>query len=94
MAYSTVYDLPYRVARRVEMPTIDGESVVQELGYLWIKGYRFHWMTTAELQARLALLEAEASEGWVIVGEVAREAIHEALDLYNVRVQMHKYSST
>ncbi len=51
MAYSTVFDKPLRVARRAELPTIDGESVIQEMGYIWVKGYRFQWITTDELQA-------------------------------------------
>ncbi len=94
MAYSTVFDKPLRVARRVELPTIDGESVIQEMGYIWVKGYRFQWITTDELQAKIQQLEAEAVDGWVIVGDVARDPIHPALDLYMVRVIMHKYSST
>lgn len=93
MAYSIVFDKPIRVARRVEMPTIDGESVVQELGYVWTKAYRFQWITTDELQAKIQELEAEVVDGWVIVGDVARDPVHEALDLYFARVSMRKYSS-
>lgn len=94
MAYSTVFDKPLKSARRTENPTIDGESVVQELGFIETKAYRFHWITTAELQGKVLELEAEAVDGWVIVGDVGREPIHEALDLYNARVVMRRHTAT
>ena len=94
MAYSTVFDKPSKSARRTENPTIDGESVVQELGFIETKAYRFHWITTAELQGKVLELEAEAVDGWVIVGDVSREPIHEALDLYNARVVMRRHTAT
>ena len=94
MAYSTVFDKPLKSARRTENPTIDGESVIQELGFIETKAYRFHWITTAELQGKVLELEAEAVDGWVIVGDVSREPIHEALDLYNARVVMRRHTAT
>ena len=89
--YSIVFDKPVKTKRRTEHPTIDGESIVQELGYNEVKVYRFFWITTDELQAEIAAKEAEAEDGWVIVGEVSRTAIHEALDLYNAQITMHRY---
>jgi hypothetical protein len=94
MPYSTVLDKPLKTARRAEVPTIDGESVIQELGYSETKIYRFYWITTDELQDKIRELEAEAEEGWVIVGEVARTPIHEALDLYNAQVNMRRLVAT
>ena len=94
MGYSTVFDKPLKTARRAETPTIDGESVIQELGFIETKAYRFHWITTAELQEKILEFEAEAVDGWVIVGDVSREAIHEALDLYNARVVMRRHTAT
>ena len=64
MAYSTVLDKPLKVKRRSDFPTIDGESIIQELGYMETKIYRFYWITTAELQTELEALEAEA-DGWM-----------------------------
>jgi hypothetical protein len=94
VAYSTVFDKPLKMKRRAELPTIDGESVVQELGFIERKAYRFFWITTEELQAEIQAKEAEAVDGWVIVGEVGREAIHEALDLYNAQINMQRYVSS
>jgi len=91
MPYSTVFDKPLKMARRSEHPTLDGESVIQELGFVETKVYRFHWITTDELQAKIAELESEAVDGWIIVEEVSRTAIHEALDLYNAQVTMRRY---
>jgi hypothetical protein len=68
--------------------------MIQELGYSETKVYRFHWITTDELQAKIQELEAEAADGWVIVGEVGRTPIHEALDLYNAQVTMRRLTST
>jgi hypothetical protein len=94
MAYSTVIDRPLKMARRTENPTIDGESIIQELGYVETKTYRFYWITTPELQAEIEKLEAEAEDGWVIVGDVSRSPIHEALDLYNAQVTMRRLVSS
>jgi hypothetical protein len=94
MPYSTVFDKPLKTARRSEVPTLDGESMIQELGFSETKVYRFHWITTDELQAKIQELEAEAADGWVIVGEVGRTPIHEALDLYNAQVTMRRLTST
>ena len=94
MAYSTVFDKPLKSARRAETPTIDGESVIQELGFIETKAYRFHWITTAELQEMIVEFEADAVDGWVIVGDVSREPIHEALDLYNARIVMRRHTAT
>jgi len=94
MGYSTVFDKPLKVKRRTEHPTIDGESVVQELGFIERKVYRFFWITTAELQAEIEAKEAEAVDGWVIIGDVSRTAIHEALDLYNAQINMQRYVSS
>jgi hypothetical protein len=94
MAYSTVFDKPFKTKRRTELPTIDGESVVQELGFIERKVYRFYWITTAELQSEIEAKEAEAVDGWVIVGDVSRTAIHEALDLYNAQINMQRHVSS
>lgn len=94
MAYSTVFDKPIKVARRAERPTVDGESVIQELGYVETKIYRFYWITTEELQAEIERLEAEAEDGWVISGEVTRTPICEPLDLYNAQVVMRRLVSS
>ena len=66
MAYSTVFDKPLKSARRTENPTIDGESVIQELGFIETKAYRFHWITTAELQGKV--LEWQGGYGVVSFG--------------------------
>ncbi len=92
--YSTVFDKPLKTKRRADLPTIDGESVVQELGFIERKAYRFFWITTAELQAEIEAKEAEAVDGWVIVGEVARNPICEPLDLYNAQISMQWFVST
>lgn len=94
MDYSTVYDKPLKTARRNEIPTIDGESVVQEMGFIETKAYRFHWITTDQLQLKIQDLEAEAVDGWVIVGDVVRDPINEALDLYSVRISMRRFTSS
>lgn len=94
MGYSTVFDKPLKTKRRAEQPTIDGKSVVQELGFIERKTYRFFWITTAELQSQIQEKESEASDGWVIVGEVSRTPIHEALDLYNAQISMQRYVSS
>jgi hypothetical protein len=94
VAYSTVFDKPLKMKRRTEMPTVDGESVVQELGSIERKIYRFFWITTAELQAEIEAKEAEAVDGWVIVGDVTRSPISEPLDLYNAQINMQRYVSS
>jgi len=94
MAYSVVVDKVLKTKRRNENPTVDGESVIQELGYIEQKTYRFYWITTEELQAEIERLEAEAEDGWVIAGEVSRSPIHEALDLYNASVVMRRFVSS
>ena len=91
MSFSTVIDKPMKVARRSEQPTIDGESVIQELGFIETKVIRFYWITTDELQAEIVKLEAEAEDGWVIVGEVGRPPISEPLDLYNASITMRRH---
>jgi len=94
MAYSVVVDKVLKTKRRNENPTVDGESIIQELGCVEQKTYRFFWITTEELQAEIEKLEAEAEDGWVIVGEVSRSPIHEALDLYNAQVVMRRLVSS
>lgn len=91
MAYSTVITPAIRVRRRSERPTVDGSSIIQELGYGETKSYRFFWITAAQLQAEIEILEAMASDGWVITGEVSKSAIHDALDLFNAQVNLHRY---
>lgn len=90
MSYSTVVDKPIKVARRTEHPTVDGESVIQELGYMETKVIRYFWIRTEEVQAEIERLEAEAVDGWVISGEVSRTPISEPLDLYNVTIAMRR----
>lgn len=89
--YSIVEFKPLRQKRRSENPTIDGGSIIQELGFeeWWISIY--HWITTAQLQDRIALHEEAAVDGWVIQGQVGRTPIHEALDLFNAQVTLHRY---
>jgi len=94
MAYSTVLDKSLKMKRRSEVPTVDGESVVQELGFIEKKTYRFYWITTAELQAEIDAKEEEAVDGWVIVGEVTRSPIAEPLDLYNAQINMQRHVSS
>ncbi len=89
--YSTVFDKPLKTKRRAELPTIDGESVVQELGFIEVKAYRFFWITTDQLQAEIEAKEAEAVDGWVIVGGVSRTPICEPLDLYNAQITMQRH---
>lgn len=91
MSYSKVSDKPLKLKRRSEFPTIDGGGVVQELGFIETKTYRYYWITTDELQAVIADLEAEAEDGWVIVNEPARTPIAEPLDLYNVQITMRRH---
>lgn len=91
MAYSTVITPAVQVRRRSERPTVDGSSIIQELGYGESKTYRFFWITAAQLQAEILILEAMASDGWVIVGDVSKTAVHEALDLFNAQVTLHRY---
>jgi hypothetical protein len=90
MAYSVVRDLPFRVKRRVPIPTVDGNSVIQELGYLERQAYRFYWIRTSELQLEIEALEDLAGEGWIIAGEPSRTPIVEPLDLYNVSVTLER----
>ncbi len=92
-SYSKVIDSPVKTKRRSEHPVVDGTSVIQELGYIERKVYRFYWITTVQLQAEIEALESEADDGWVLSGEPSRTPIHEALDLYNVTVAMHRYTS-
>jgi hypothetical protein len=94
MGFSTVLDKPLKQKRRTERPILTGESIVQELGVVETKTYRFFWITTAELQAKIQELEQEAADGWVIVGDVSRTAVHDALDLYNASVTMHRYMTS
>lgn len=94
MAYSTVIDQPLKTKRQSENPTIDGESVIQELGYIETKVYRYYWITTAELQTELQAREAESVDGWVIQGEVGRTPISEPLDLYNAQITMRRFVSS
>jgi len=91
MAYSTVFDQPIKQKRRSEHPTIDGSVVIQELGYVETKIYRFYWIRTAELQDEIEAKEEEAADGWVIAGEPARTPICEPLDLYNAQIVMRRF---
>ena len=93
-SYSKVVDNPVKTKRRSEHPVIDGGSVIQELGYIERKSYRFFWITTEQLQAEIEALESEAADGWILSSEVSRTPIHEALDLYNATIAMHRYIST
>ncbi len=94
MAYSTVWERPLKTKRMVDFPTIDGESVVQELGFIEVQSWRFDWISTAELQDEIELKEAMAEDGWVINEEIKRTAIHEALDLYSAKISVRRYSAT
>lgn len=92
--YSTVFDKPVKVKRRSEHPTVDGESIIQELGYVETKIYRFYWIRTDELNEEIRRKEEEASDGWFIAGEVSRSPIAEPLDLYNAQLVMRRYVSS
>jgi len=94
VAYSTVWERPIKTKRRANIPTIDGESVVQELGYVEVQGWRFYWITNSELQDEIDLKEAMASDGWVLVGDPNRTPIHDALDLYNARITVSRFVAT
>ena len=92
-SYSKVIDSPVKTKRRSEHPVVDGTSVIQELGYIERKVYRFYWITTAQLQGEIEALESGADDGWMLTREPSHTPIHEALDLYNVTVAMHRYTS-
>ena len=93
MSYSTVHLRPVRTKVRSEQRTIDGNSVIQELGYLEEQSYIFDWITTDELQAEIDRLEETAADGWM-TERPARTQIHPALDLFRVQVNMHRFIAT
>ena len=92
-SYSKVVDYPLKQKKRSEHPTLDGSSIIQELGSLEEVVYRFYWIKTSELQAEIDVAESEAEDGWMIMGRVARTPIHEALDLYNAQLAMQRHVS-
>lgn len=91
--YSVVLDKPLKQKRVAERPTVDGESVLQALGFRETKIYRFFWITTAELQDEIQRKEEETADGWIITGEIGRTPIHDALDLYNAVITMQRMVS-
>jgi hypothetical protein len=92
--YSIVYFKPLKQKRISERPVIDGGSVIQELGFIETEVWIYHWITTSQLQDRISFHEDASKDGWVIVGEVPRTPIHEALDLFNAQVTLHRYVAT
>ena len=90
--YSIMIDDPLRQKRESETPIIDGGSVIQTMGYIERKTYRYYWITTPQLQAELVLLEEQGADGWIIDG-VNRAPIADPLDLYNAQVTMHRQVS-
>jgi len=94
MGYSKVVDPVVKIPRQKEHPLVNGESVVQQLGYLERKIVRLYWITNAELQTEITAIEAEAGEGWVIDGEPGRTPVQDPLDLYNVVINMRRVVAT
>lgn len=94
MGFSKVTDPVVRIPRQREHPLVDGESIIQQLGYLERKIIRLYWITNEELQTEIDLLETEADEGWIIDGEPARTPIQDPLNLYNVVINMKRLVAT
>lgn len=94
MSFSTVVIGPFKTRRRGVRPTVDGNSVIQELGFQEDVIYLYHWITNTELQDMIEEKEELAAAGWVINGEVAKDQIHEALDLFNARIVMQRLVSS
>ncbi len=95
MGYSKVIDPVVKIKRTNLVPLITGEGVVQELGYVERKMYRYFWITSAELQAEVDSIQTtEAEDGWVIEGEPARVPVHNVIvDLFNVEIILYRFVS-
>lgn len=94
MGYSKVIDPVLKIPRQSPHPLVDGDQIVQQLGYIERKVIRLFWITTAQLQTEIDALEADADDGWVIDGEPARTPIQDPLDLYNVVISMRRQVSS
>lgn len=95
MSYSKVVDPVVKIKRTNLVPLVNGSGVLQELGYVERKTYRFFWVNSAELQAEIdAIQVTEAEEGWAIEGEPVRTPVHEVItDLFNVVINLYRFVS-
>ena len=93
MAYSKVIDPAFKIKRVNVVPLLNGSSVIQELGYIEKKSYRYFWITSAELETEVENIQAvEAGSGWAIDGDVARQPVLDVYpDLFNVQVNLSRF---
>jgi len=93
MEYSKVVDPVVKVKRTNLVPLIKGDGIVQELGYVERKTYRFFWINTGELQAEIDTIQTtEAADGWVMEGEPARVPVHDVIvDLFNAEIILYRF---
>lgn len=88
-------DDPIYLSRRSIHPTVDGNVVIQEMGYVWQWVWRFQWITTPELQEWIGTLEGYSADGWFLADQrVERTPVTDPLDLYNARITLERYTDT
>ncbi|MBW1971252.1 MAG: hypothetical protein JRI44_00215 [Deltaproteobacteria bacterium] len=87
--YFEVIDPPVRRKRIIEIPTLDGGSVIQQAGYIEEKNIRLYWISNDKLQDYIHSSESEMENGWII-DKVSRNAVEPSLDIYNVTINMHR----
>ena len=93
MAYSKVIDPVIKTKRTNLVPLIRGSGVVQELGYVERKIYRFFWINSVELQAEIDTIQnTDVVDGWAIEGDPNRSPVHEVIvDLFNAEITLYRY---
>jgi len=93
MEYSKVIDPVIKTKRTSLVPLISGSGVIQELGCVERKSYRFFWINSAQLQAEIDTIQTtEAEEGWALEGDPVRAPVHEVIaDLFNAEVVLYRY---
>lgn len=77
--------------KQAEHVLIGGNSAVQDLGYYTSKSWRMFWATEDEANAQITSIE---TGGWVLDGEPSLTPIYPPLDIYDVSITAHKYTST
>lgn len=95
MGYSKVIDPVIKTKRTNLVPLISGSGVIQELGYVERKSYRFFWINTIELQAEIDTIQTtEAEDGWALEGDPIRTPVHEVItDLFNAEIVLYRYAA-
>jgi len=93
MNYSKVIDPAFKVKRVNVVPLLNGSAVIQELGYIERKTYRFFWINASELEAEIENIQTiEAGSGWAMEGEPSMAPVHEVIgDLFNVQINLHRF---